>query len=405
MNICFVAPRFPVPPTKGDKLRVYQAIRRLSRRHRITLVAAADEPLDSDGVAELRALCERVEIVPISRPRSIASVALHGPFSRRPFQTHFYDSARFRRSVAEVVRDGRFDVIHASLLRVLPYLWDVVEPPVVVDLVDALSRSITLRRATVSPMLRFAYDLELKRVERYERAACERFERIIVCAEADRQALGDDNVVVLKTCADFEQFPFAPIGHEDDLVVMTGNMGYRPNVEAVVWFCREIWPLIRSQRSTARFRIVGTRPASAVRALDGVDGIEVTGPADIAQELRRATVSVCPTRVGSGMQTKVVEAMASGTPIVMTSFGNEGIGATDGDQITIADTPDLFAARVLELLGDPERRGRLAAAARRFCETEFSWDVHVGRLESLYESVVEARRGAQLAADLATGCG
>ncbi len=389
MKIAFVAPRFPYPPTKGDKLRVYQAIKHLSRDHQIVLVAATDEPVREADVAEVARFCSRVEIVPVGRLQSFASLAFRAPFSSLPLQTHFYDSAAMRRRLATVLAEETVDVIHASLIRILPYVWDVRDVPVVVDLMDTFSRSIALRKRTASPLTRWAYEIEERRVAAYERAACERFPLLFVCAEIDRQALHARNVSVIRTCADLDAFEYRREGREDDLVIMTGNMGYPPNVDAVTWFVANVWPLVRAARPQLRFRVVGLRPARQIRELAGSHGIEVTGPVrDVAAELQRATLAVCPMRVGSGMQIKVLEAMATGTPIVSTSFGNEGIEAVPGAEIEVADEPQAFASAMLGLLSDPVRRARIAAAARRSSETNFTWSAHAALLEKTYRRAI-----------------
>jgi sugar transferase (PEP-CTERM/EpsH1 system associated) len=389
VKIAFVAPRFPYPPTKGDKLRVYQAIKHLSRDHQIVLVAATDEPVREADVAEVARFCSRVEIVPVGRLQSFASLAFRAPFSSLPLQTHFYDSAAMRRRLATVLAEETVDVIHASLIRILPYVWDVRDVPVVVDLMDTFSRSIALRKRTASPLTRWAYEIEERRVAAYERAACERFPLLFVCAEIDRQALHARNVSVIRTCADLDAFEYRREGREDDLVIMTGNMGYPPNVDAVTWFVANVWPLVRAARPQLRFRVVGLRPARQIRELAGSHGIEVTGPVrDVAAELQRATLAVCPMRVGSGMQIKVLEAMATGTPIVSTSFGNEGIEAVPGAEIEVADEPQAFASAMLGLLSDPVRRARIAAAARRSSETNFTWSAHAALLEKTYRRAI-----------------
>jgi glycosyltransferase involved in cell wall biosynthesis len=152
---------------------------------------------------------------------------------------------------------------------------------------------------------------------------------------------------------------------------------------------KKVWPQLRVARPQLRFRIVGLRPARAIRALAGTNGIEVTGAVrDVAAELRRATLSVCPMRVGSGMQIKVLESMATGTPMVATSFGNEGIEAVPGVELEIADDPQAFAGAVLGLLSDPVKRGKLAAAARIASETNFTWSAHAALLEKTYRRAI-----------------
>jgi sugar transferase (PEP-CTERM/EpsH1 system associated) len=392
VKICLVAPRFPYPTTKGDKLRVFHALKELSSRHEITLVAATDEPLADDARAIVARYCARLEVVPIPRLRSLTSLAFGATLSRLPLQTHFYSSPHLRRRLREVLAQTRFDIVHASLIRILPYVWDLEAPPVVVDLMDTFSRSIGLRRATAKPFLRFAYDLEARRVARYERAACRRFSMLFVCAEADRAALGEPEVAVVPTAADLDDFAYRREGRARDLVVVTGNMGYQPNVDAVLWFARQVWPRVRARRPEARFRVVGTRPAPEVRALDGNDGITVTGPVEsVAGELQAATLSVCPTRAGSGMQIKVLEAMATGTPVVATGFANEGINAEPRAEVALADDPQAFAETVLALLAEPERRDAQARRARDLIERKFTWSAHAAQLEELYRRALASR--------------
>jgi glycosyltransferase involved in cell wall biosynthesis len=219
----------------------------------------------------------------------------------------------------------------------------------------------------------------------YERAACGRFPELFVCAEPDRVAIGAPNISVVRTCADLEHFAYRREGRTDNAIVMTGNQGYQPNIDAVAWFASDVWPRVRAVRPNATFRIVGVRPAPATRALEGKHGITVTGPVDdVATELHRATLAVCPMRGGSGLQTKVVEAMATGTPVVATTFGNEGIGAQPGSEIAIADDPAAFAAAVLALLADPAARDRQAAAAHAYGEREFTWAGSARKIEEAY---------------------
>lgn len=395
MQIAFVTPRFPFPTTKGDKLRAYHEIRRLSRRHAITLVAGADERVDAAALEAMRPFCESITVVPIGGLRSLPPILANGLTTRLPLQALFYDTAALRRAVRDALGRKRFDVVHASTIRMAPHVWDVSSAPVVMDLVDTVSRGLALRRKTVGAALGLAYDWERRRLRDYELAACGRFARMIVCAEADREALGASNVTVIRTCADLDQFSFTRDGRASDLVVMTGNMGYPPNVDAVTWFAGRVWPLVRATHPGARFQIVGTRPAGAVRALAAQPGIKVVGAVpDMAPYLQHATLAVSPMRGGSGMQTKALESMATGTPLVVTSFANEGVGAIAGEQALVADGPEAFARAVGDLLDKPDLRDSLAVAAHAYVSREFSWDRHVELLEEVYAETGGWARGS-----------
>jgi sugar transferase (PEP-CTERM/EpsH1 system associated) len=388
MNLCFVTPRFPYPPTQGDQVRTYHQIRSLSVRHRITLTAACDRAPSDEALAEMARWCERIETVPIGGIRAVLPLALGVAATRLPLQVLYHLSSAMRATLARTLAAQPYDLVHASLLRTAPYVWNVALP-VVVDLTDTLSRGIANRLPFLAQPLRAIYAVELGRVERYEHQVCSRFARSIVCAQADADALGADNVTVVPNAVDLERFPFVSEGRENELLIMTGNMGYQPNVDGAVWFATQVWPHIRQAVPSARFQLVGARPAASVRALERIPGITVTGNvSDVHDYLRRAAIALCPIRCGSGMQNKSLEAMASGTPLLSTPHGNEGIGAQPDREVLLAQEPAAFAQAALALLADASLRERLARAARERIEREFTWENHARRLEIAYEKAL-----------------
>jgi sugar transferase (PEP-CTERM/EpsH1 system associated) len=389
MKLCFVVPRFPYPPTRGDQVRTYHQIRFLSARHRITLVAACDRTPEKEARAEMARWCERIETVPIGGLRALLPLAAGVLATTLPLQVLYHLSSALNATLARVLAAQPHDLVHASLLRTAPYVWNV-RPPVVLDLVDALSRSIAARLPHLGRPLRAIYAFERGRIERYEREACAHFRRSIVSAQADADALGGDNVAVIRNAVDLERFPYVAQERESDLFVMTGNMGYHPNVDGAAWFATNVWPRIRQAVPAARLQLVGARPAAAVRALERIPGIAVVADVpDVHEYLRRAAVAICPIRCGSGIQNKVLEAMASGTPMLSTPHGNEGVGALPDREILLAQEPQAFAQAAISLLADAPLRERLARAARARIEEDFTWERHARRLEEVYEKARE----------------
>ena len=392
MSILFLTPRFPYPPLKGDSLRSYHQLRALSREHEITLLSLAEEPVSEDDYRQVSAFCERVIVVPLPKWQARLNMGL-GLLSRQPLQVRYYSSGTFRRQLRATLEAEQFDVVHATLIRMLPYVWDLRSPPVVVDLIDSLSLNLAARFRGARGLKRLAYRLEYRRVRAYERDVVRHFPELVISSPADRHALASlggvsgDHITVIPNGVDVDSFPFqGEGGRETETLVFTGNMGYPPNEEAVLWFAGEVWPLLRAERPAMRFQVVGTGPGDRVRALAlDVPGIEVLGQVpDVTTYLHRATIAVCPMRTGSGIQNKVLEAMAAGTPVVATPLANRGVRAVPGRDLIVASDAPHFASAVLRLMEDPSERARLAASGRAFVETHFRWEEHGRRLAESY---------------------
>jgi sugar transferase (PEP-CTERM/EpsH1 system associated) len=370
-------------------------LRTLSRDHEITLLSLAEAPVSAEDYKEVAGLCERVLVVSLPKWRAILNMGL-GLLSRQPLQVRYYASNAFKRQLRATLEVEHFDVVHATLIRMLPYVWDLQGPPVVVDLIDSLSLNLSARFREARGLKRLAYGLEYKRVRAYERAVVRHFPELVVSSPADRQVLTSqggmksDNIKVIPNGVDVDRFPFqGQEGREPETLVFTGNMGYPPNEEAVLWFAGEVWPLLRARRPNMRLWVVGTNPGEAVRALSRImTGIEVLGQVpDVTMYLHRATLAVCPMRTGSGIQNKVLEAMSAGAPVVATALANRGVHGVPGRDLLVARAPQEFASAVLTLLDDPDKRVSLAASGRAFVETHYRWEQHAERLAESYSKI------------------
>ncbi len=389
MHILFLTPRFPYPPYKGDSLRTYHQIQALSREHTITLLSLAETTVTEAEREHIAELCVQVNVVPLPRTRALLNAGL-GVASRLPLQVNYYRSVQFKHELGDLLARERFDAIHTTLIRLLPYVWDLRDEPVVVDLIDSLSLNLADRRKQVSGLKRVVYEIEYRRVRQYERAVVRRFPALIVSSAADSQALGGGRATVIPNGVDIERFAFAGPGVRDaGTLIFTGNMGYHPNEEAVAWFCAEVWPLLRTSHPEVRFQVVGTNPSERIRSLaSATTGIEVLGKVpEVTSYLQRATAAVCPMRSGSGIQNKVIEAMSVGAPVVATGIANRGVGAVAGRDLLVADTAQDFAHAVTQLLDDEPLRAKLGRAGRSFVAGHFRWEQHAQQLAAVYETV------------------
>jgi polysaccharide biosynthesis protein PslH len=392
LRILFLTARFPWPLLRGDQLRAYHQLRVLASRHRLTLVCFRDTPVPPEGLAAVSAFCEQVVTVPLGRPAMAASLAW-GAFSSLPFQVSLYRNPLMRRALRKVVAGPAFDLAHAQLARMAPYV-EGLPLPRFVDLVDALSLSTRRRSRLHRGPLRWLTGLEAERLLRHERRICASLEGASVVSSVDRAAIGETaRLGVVPNGVDLAELPFGRETRDPATVVFTGNMGYFANVNAACWFAERVHPLVRRSVPEARFVVVGARPTARVRRLARADpSVRVLGLVDdLRPHLRAATVAVAPMQAGAGQQLKVLEAMASGTPVVATPVAAEALEADGGDAVFVAGTPEAFAEAVVALLRDPGRADRLAARARRFVESRHTWEGSTAHLEELYEDA-RARR-------------
>jgi glycosyltransferase involved in cell wall biosynthesis len=225
----------------------------------------------------------------------------------------------------------------------------------------------------------------------------------VTMSEADRRLLLSANsslrVEVSPNGVDTKHY--RPLPEEGDTAEMLfiGNMGYQPNVDAAVYFCHEVLPLIRRRVSDTKLWIVGISPGASVMRLGG-NGVSVTGGVpDVVPYYMRSKVCVVPLRAGGGTRLKILEAMALGRAVVSTSMGCEGLDVVDGEHILIADDSKLFAEQIVKLLTDNELRARIAAKAREFVVASYDWDVIVEKLMNDFDGMARQERNGECQAN------
>jgi glycosyltransferase involved in cell wall biosynthesis len=239
--------------------------------------------------------------------------------------------------------------------------------------------------------------VQAHRLERYESSACQAVDVVVAVSAEDRQALlnlvPEARISVVPNGVDTDAYAPLPAGPVSaaPMLVFTGHMGFRPNVDAVQWFCDAIWPRIRAEVPQARLQIVGRDPTPAVRALDVYPGVEVTGPVpDDRPYIGRADLYVLPMRFGGGIRLKLLQALSMARPMVSTSMGAEGVeGLVDGQHLFLADQAESFALRAVQLLRDPSLQRRFGQAGRELVVAGYDWRVLVPRFESILVSAAQ----------------
>jgi len=385
VKILVITSRFPYPMEKGDKHRAFHQLQELSVHHDVTLVALSHGPVDAADLEKVRTeCCPRVHVVELGRVPTLLSTA-KALLTGIPLQVGYFWSASAAAEVDRIVAEEQPDHVYCQLIRTAPYNRDR-DVPSTIDYQDAFSTS-TLRRAErASWPMSWWLRIEARRIAKYEAQVFDWFDRHVIISIQDRDSLsfpGAETIELVTSAVDTDDFHPMPAPPDQHDMAFVGNMGYAPNVRAASMLAEQILPLVRQQRPSADVLLAGARPSRTVRNLAG-PGVEISGWVDdIRDAYRSGKVMVAPLIIGAGQQNKILEAMAMGVPCVTTELVNRAIGAEPGVEIFIAGTPEEFATQILMLLDDPERRERVAAAAREFVMRNYSWASIGSRLDTV----------------------
>jgi len=384
VKVLYLATRLPAPPWRGDQLRAFHHLRLLAPRHDVTCCALVLRPPSADAVATVAGLGVRVQVVPLGVAGALPQLARGLLGDRRPFQLLLYRRRTARAAVDALLVRERFDVVHAQLVRTAAYLPAADGPPLVLDLVDALSANLRRRAARDHTPIGWVAAWEAGRVARAERALITRASETLVVAEAERAALGGGRIRVVPNGVDLERFRFRAARCTGARLLFAGNLGYFPNVDAARWLATDVFPRVRTAMPAAELRLAArlARRAGVTLAAD---------VPDMAAELAAASVAVIPMRAGSGLQNKVLEAMAVGTPVVATPRAVAALDVERGRHLLVAETADEIAGACVALLRDPARGAALADAARTLVEARYGWEASAAGVAASWEA---ARRTA-----------
>ena len=388
MRILFVTPRYPYPLLSGDRVRAFHQIHTLSKTHEVFLLCPPP-PTQEAEEALRHAIGHRVHLK-MSRVKTIGRMA-SGAFKRTPLQTLANADRAYRREALAIIRRHDIQLAHVQLVRMGSILHGVPIPKFM-DFVDALSVNMKLLAERSSGPKRLAAGVESRRLGRYEQIMVREYDAGGITSSRDRQAFGDpENMFVIPQGVPSHGGSPEDAPRPPARIVFTGRMSYFPNVEAARWFADEVFPLVRREVPEAEFVIAGADPGPSVTALADLPGVTVLGYVkSIADELLSSTVAVVPMKCGTGMQTKIVEAMAAGTPLVITPEGLGSLPFQDGDQVSVGDDAASFSKAVVRLVQCPEGARKQARNARQEVEQNYSWSSSTGELVRGYEYAMQA---------------
>jgi glycosyltransferase involved in cell wall biosynthesis len=409
-RLLFISPRFLLPADSGGKIRSGDILRGMKGgTFEITLASPAPAEAETRYAGDLGQLCDHfTSWLESSRGRLWRLLHLFSPLPI-PVAIDWLSEGEMKLRAALAMRP---DVVVIDFLHTAVLLPDALTAPSVLFThnveAEIFERHVVVAKGGAE---RLVWRNQLRKMERFERDTLRRFRHIVAVSERDRRLFheryGVDGVEVIATGVDLATFPFGEPGQEP-VLIFTGSMDSRSNVDGVGYFMDQIWPIVHAGRADARVVIVGRNPPSAL--VDAARRRKLpwtfTGFVDdVRPFIQTAQISVIPLRVGSGTRIKAFEAMALGSPVVSTTLGVEGLPVEPGTHFLRGDTPEEFAAAVLHLLGNERARRELAMSARRLSERHSSTGVAAG-FESICRAAMSGGRvQGQAAPAIATGTG
>jgi len=395
-RILMLSFRPPFPLTEGFKLRAYHIGRILAHNYKVDLLALSHGPIRRGHVTPLEEIFDRVVCFSLS-PFWAKLNALRALPTPVPLQVLYYHSSRMQEWVDE--HHEQYDLFFCVHLRMAQYLERIPgKGKKVIDLIDASSLLYRGAYECATGLWKRIYGLESQRLLSYELRVLGAFDKAFITSQYDAAYLAScltsssDRLVVIPNGVREELLNRRSTNiKEENWLVFLGKMDYAPNVDAVLHFCKYLFPKLREVDKTLKFLIVGTSPRPEVQALGRLPGVEVTGFLDDPfTYVERAKVVVVPLRYAAGIQNKILEAMALGKPVVTTAPGARGITAINGKHLQVVHEERELVTEILALLEDKAKRKYLGENARELVKTQYRWDRVGERLLKEIEAVLHS---------------
>ena len=392
-KLLFLCHRIPFPPNKGDKVRAHHLLKFLASRYQVFLATFVDAPEDHGHVDDLKQLCSDCFVAPLTSVRA-GIRGLSGLGHGEPLTVGYYRDRALDAWVRSTVRQHRIAKAVVFSSAMAQYVERLPIRTRLVDFVDVDSEKWRQYGELRSWPLSAVYRREAASLLRYERKVAGWADASLFVTAAEASLFGQlapeaaDRLHIVQNGVDSAFFSPAPdsptpFGPDERAIVFTGAMDYWPNVDAARWYGAEVLPLVRAREPRARFYVVGNKPARSVVRLGQQEDVVVTGRVeDIRPYLEHASVVVAPLRIARGVQNKVLEAMAMGKAIVVSTAAAAGLAATPSAEIEVAGGAQEFADKTLKLLDSP-RAKEMGRAARARALRAYSWESNLSKVGAL----------------------
>ena len=383
MKIFVLLSRFPYPLEKGDKLRAYNQIKFLSKNNEIHLCTLNDTKLDEKSISALEPFCKSITVINLSKFAMLINV-IKAFLTGKPLQVGYFYNSAAQKKINWLIKTIRPDHIYCQLLRVAEYVKEQ-NIPKTLDYQDVFSKGVERRSLTSPWYFKPILKIEYKRLLKYENEVFNYFDNKTIISKPDRDLIPHpekDKIEIVINGVDTDFFKPMNIKKEYE-VVFIGNMGYPPNVNAAEYLAKKILPLVHKQKPDVRLTLAGASPHANVLALKS-DKIEVTGwVEDIRECYAKSKIFIAPMQIGTGLQNKLLEAMAMKIPSITSDLANKALEAKNGEEILVGSSPEQFAGHIVNLLNNDDLANTIAENGYKFVHRNYHWSAATRKLEDL----------------------
>ncbi len=386
MKLAVLLSRFPYPLEKGDKLRAFHQIKELSKHHDIYLICLTDQKIQENWRTEVQKYCKELHVFKLNF-FTIYFNTFRQLFTDKPFQTGYFYSASAKRKMDQLLNTIKPDHIYCQLIRTAEYVKNIHNTPKTIDYMDALGKGMHRRAEIASGIRKYLFQVEGRRLTAYENRIFDYFNHHTIISIQDKKLIQhpqQDKIHVIENGIGDEFLDYQKSPEKKYDLVFIGNLNYAPNVECAEFIVNLILPLLAEKK--LHVLICGANPSSRVQQL-AQKNVEIQGwVEDIRASYVSGKIFLAPLFIGTGLQNKLLEAMALELPCITTPLANNALGAKDNESILLAETAQEFADKIMHLLENHTIAQSIAKAGRNYVSTHFSWEQSAEKLESVFQS-------------------
>lgn len=403
MKILIISDALPYPPDEGEKIRLFNIIKNLSKTHDISLITLIGAQHEKQFIPELRKYCSRVNTVLLKKRSKFDHMPglIRYLISGEPLDNKFVFVDEMKRKIQELTYSESFDIVQIEHSIMAPYIKAI-------SVINSSKKVLTLHNIVslqYQRILKTEKNIGKKirtfinwiQMKKWETKFAMNFDLCVTMSDNEKKFLQSINpklnIAVIPNGIDVENFKPLPDNFRTNNLLYIGKMDYQPNVDAVLYFIKEIFPVIKRKTKNIKFIIVGSNPAKEIKQLENNKDIIVTGYVnDVRPFYEQCALSVVPLRAGGGTRLKILESMAFGRPVISTSIGCEGLHVCNNENIIISDKPEEFARKTIELLQNVNFREKISKNGRNLVEHNYSWGSIAKKQIQIYEKLTEIKQ-------------